>query len=120
LDQVEIIPKVFRDHFFYLGIKSQINQSLLRFYDKGSKLLSRFCYVFPHEIHSGLLLIKDTINNSMVKYRHLILRIDDILNELHGSCMFSKIDLKIVYHQIKIKEGDEGKNNFKTKYRLFK
>jgi hypothetical protein len=56
----------------------------------------------------------------MVKYRHLILRIDDILNELHGSCMFSKIDLKIVYHQIKIKEGDEGKNNFKTKYRLFK
>jgi hypothetical protein len=56
----------------------------------------------------------------MVKYKHLILRIDDILNELHGSCMFSKIDLKIVYHQIKIKEGDEGKNNFKTKCRLFK
>ena len=33
--------------------------------------------------------------------------------------MFSKIDLKIGYHQIKMKEGDEKKNNFKMKYELF-
>ena len=37
------------------------------------------------------------------------------LMSLHGSCMFSKIDLKICYHKIKMKEGDEGKNNFNTK-----
>jgi len=34
--------------------------------------------------------------------------------------VFSKIDLKISYHQIKMKEGDDEKNNFKTKYGLFK
>jgi len=63
-------------------------------------------------------LINDAINNSMVKYRHFILRLND--NELHGSCVFSKIYLKISYHQIKIKERDEGKNNLKTKCELFK
>jgi len=34
------------------------------------------------------------VNNIMVKYRHHIPRLDDMLDELHGSCIFSKIDLK--------------------------
>ncbi|PKI63418.1 hypothetical protein CRG98_016085 [Punica granatum] len=59
------------------------------------------------------------INNIMVKYHHPISRLDNMLDELHDFCVFSKIDLKSGYHHIRMKEGDEWKTAFKTNYGLY-
>jgi hypothetical protein len=51
-----------------------------------------------------------------VENRYPIPRIDDLFDEMKGVAVFSKIDLRLGYHQLRIKEGDIPKTAFRTRF----
>jgi hypothetical protein len=54
-----------------------------------------------------------------VKNKYSLPRIDDLFDQLHGVCVFSKIDLRSRYHQLKILECDILKTAFILRYGLY-
>ena len=52
----------------------------------------------------------------MIKNKYPLPRIEDLFDQLQGAKVFSKIDLRSGYHQLKIKEDDIPKSAFRTRY----
>ncbi|KAL0535932.1 hypothetical protein IC582_024862 [Cucumis melo] len=56
------------------------------------------------------------LNKVTVKNRYPLPRIDDLYDQLQGATVFSKIDLRSGYHQLRIKDGDVPKTAFRSRY----
>jgi hypothetical protein len=60
-----------------------------------------------------------SLNEVTIKNKYPLLRIDDLFDQLKGSCVFWKIDLRSGYHQLKIRATDIPKTAFITRYGLY-
>ncbi|GJZ48041.1 putative reverse transcriptase domain-containing protein [Tanacetum coccineum] len=60
------------------------------------------------------------LNKLTVKNRYPLPRIDDLFDQLQGSSVYSKIDLRSGYHQLRVKDEDIPKTTFITRYGHYK
>jgi hypothetical protein len=59
------------------------------------------------------------LNEVTIKNKYSLPRIDDLFDQLHGACVFSKIDLQSGYHQLKVRECDIPNTAFILRYGLY-
>ncbi|RVW20291.1 Retrovirus-related Pol polyprotein from transposon 17.6 [Vitis vinifera] len=56
------------------------------------------------------------LNKVTVRNKYPLPRIDDLFDQLQGACVFSKIDLRSGYHQLRVRGEDVPKTAFRTRY----
>ncbi|GKA66187.1 putative reverse transcriptase domain-containing protein [Tanacetum coccineum] len=56
------------------------------------------------------------LNKLIMKNRHPFPRIDDLFDQLQGSSVYLKIDMRSSYHQLRVQEEDIPKTAFRTRY----
>jgi hypothetical protein len=59
------------------------------------------------------------LNEVTIKNKYPLSRIEDLFDQLRGASVFSKIDLRPGYHQLRIRPTDIQKTTFITKYGLY-
>jgi hypothetical protein len=77
--------------------------------------------IFVKKADGSLRLCVDfgPLNADTLKDRYPLPHMEDLLNEVHGSSHFTKLDLKSGYHQMRLQKEDREKTAFTTKYGLF-
>nr|GEY38400.1 retrovirus-related Pol polyprotein from transposon TNT 1-94 [Tanacetum cinerariifolium] len=110
---VQDFPEVFPENFPGLPparpVKFQINLI------PGAAPMARAPYrLDPSEMKE--LSEQLELNKLTVKNRYLLSRIDDLFDQLQGSSNYSKIDLRSGYHQLRVREKDTPKMEFRTQY----
>jgi hypothetical protein len=104
---------------------AELKEQLQEFLDKG--------YIRPSASPSGAPVIfvpkKDgmqrmcvdyhSLNEVTIKNKYPLPRIGDLFDQLKEACVFSKIDLRSGYHQLKIIASDIPKTTFITRYGLY-
>jgi hypothetical protein len=56
-----------------------------------------------------------SLNEVTIKNKYPLLRIEDLFDQTKGASIFLKIDLRLGYHELKIRESDIPKTTFRTR-----
>ena len=99
-------------------LKKQLEELLEKNFIRPSASLWGAPVLFVKKKHGSLRLCVDyqQLNKVIAKSKYPLPRIDDLLDQLRGASVLSKIDLKSGYHHIRVKEDDISKIAFKIRY----
>jgi hypothetical protein len=98
-------------------IKELLEKGLI--YPSSSPWGAPVIFVLKKDGTQRLCMDYRALNEVTVKNKYLWPRIDDLFDQLHGACVFSKINLWSGYHQLKIRECDVPKIAFVSRYGLY-
>jgi hypothetical protein len=76
-------------------------------------------FVQNKEESQGMCVDYRSLNDATVKNKCPLPRIENLFNQRRGARIFSKIDLRSGYHQMKIRSSDIPKTDFSTRYGLY-
>ena len=101
-----------------LELKMQLQELLENKYIRPSVSLWGAPVLFVKKKDGTLRLCIDykKLNKVTVKNKYPLHRIDDLFDQMRGAKLFSKIDLRSGYHQVRIKDEDIHKITFRTRY----
>jgi hypothetical protein len=99
-------------------LRVQLEELLAKGYIKPNKSPYGAPVIFVHKKDGTLRMCVDyrALNKGSVKNRYHLPRIDDLFDRLSGAKVFSRIDLRSGYYQIRIAKGDEKKTTCRTRY----
>ncbi len=102
-------------------LKRQLEILLEKGYIRPSKSPYAAPVLFAKKKDGTLRMCVDyrALNKITIKNKYPIPRIDEMLDQLNGAKVFSRLDLKSGYHQIRIKNEDIEKTAFRTRYGSF-
>ncbi|GKB51306.1 putative reverse transcriptase domain-containing protein [Tanacetum coccineum] len=103
-------------------IKDELLEQLQELSDKGfirptsSPWGASILFVKKKDESLGMCIDYRELNKLTVKNRYPLPRINDLFDQLQGSSIYSKIDLRSGYHQLRVREQDIPKTAFQTRY----
>jgi hypothetical protein len=102
-------------------LKKQIDELLEKGYIRPSTLPLAAPVLFVEKKDGTKRMCIDyrSLNEVTIKNKYPLLRIEDLFDQLRGASVFSKIDLRSGYHQLRIRPSDIPKTTFITKYGLY-
>ena len=102
-------------------VKKQINELLEKGYIRRSSSPWGAPVLLVEKKNKSLRMVVDyrALNEVKIKNKYLLPMINDLFDQLQGAKVFSKIDLRSGYHQLKIREQDIPKTAFTTRYGLY-